>query len=209
MKKENDIVRLARPVDDSDHVLGPESATVTLVAYGDYECPHCRQLHPMAREMMKRTEGLRLVYRHFPISKVHPHAVRAAEAAEAAGAQGRFWEMNDLLFELDRPLDDQHLAVRARKAGLDMERYTREMAEGVYAGKVEKDFKLALFGDGVTGTPTLYLNGVRLSKIQSLESLLEAVTDAGAILLPNNKGLSNWLSRLRNLRLGKTRLQIW
>jgi protein-disulfide isomerase len=209
MKKENDIVRLARPVDDNDHVMGPESATVTLVAYADYECPHCRQLHLMAREMMKRTEGLRLVYRHFPISKVHPHAVRAAEAAEAAGAQGRFWEMNDLLFELDRPLDDQHLAVRARKAGLDMERYTREMAEGVYAGKVEKDFKLALFGDGVTGTPTLYLNGVRLSKIQSLESLLEAVTDAGAILLPNNKGLSNWLSRLRNLRLGNTRLQIW
>src|SRR5258707_15871881 len=101
MKHENEIVRLARPVDDSDHVLGPESATVTLVAYGDYECPHCRQLHPVAREMMKRTEGLRLVYRHFPISKVHPYAVRAAEAAEAAGAQGRFWEMNDLLFELD------------------------------------------------------------------------------------------------------------
>lgn len=209
MKNENDIVRLARPVDDSDHVLGPESATVTLVEYGDYECPHCRQLHPMAREMMKRTEGLRLVYRHFPISKVHPHAARAAEAAEAAGAQGRFWEMHDLLFELGQQLNDEHLAVRARKAGLDMERYTREMAEGVYAGKVEKDFKLALFGDGVTGTPTLYLNGVRLSKIQSLESLLEAVTDAGAILRPNNKGLSNWLSRLHNLRLGKTRLQIW
>jgi protein-disulfide isomerase len=209
MKKENDIVRLARPVDDSDHVLGPESATVTLVAYGDYECPHCRQLHPMAREMMKRTEGLRLVYRHFPISKVHPHAARAAEAAEAAGAQGRFWEMNDLLFELDQPLNDEHLARCARKAGLDMERYTREMAEGVYAGNVERDFKLALFDDHVTGTPTLYLNGVRLSKIQSLEALLEAVTDAGAVLLPNNKGLSNWLSRLRNLRLGKTRLHLW
>jgi protein-disulfide isomerase len=209
MKNENDIVRLARPVDDSDHVLGPESATVTLVEYGDYECPHCRQLHPMVREMMKRTEGLRLVYRHFPISKVHPHAARAAEAAEAAGTQGRFWEMNDLLFELDRPLDDEHLAVRARKAGLDMERYTREMAEGVYAEKVEKEFKLALFGDHVTGTPTLYLNGVRLSRIQSLEALLEAVTDAGAILRPNNKGLSNWLSRLHNLRLGKTRLQLW
>jgi protein-disulfide isomerase len=163
----------------------------------------------MAREMMKRTEGLRLVYRHFPISKVHPHAARAAEAAEAAGAQGRFWEMNDLLFELDQPLNDEHLAVRARKAGLDMERYTQEMAEGVYAGKVEKDFKLALFGDHVTGTPTLYVNGVRLSKIQSLEALLEAVTAAGAILLPNNKGLSNWLSHLRNLRLGKTGLQLW
>jgi protein-disulfide isomerase len=163
----------------------------------------------MAREMMKRTEGLRLVYRHFPISKVHPHAARAAEAAEAAGAQGRFWEMNDLLFELDRPLDDEHLAVRARKAGLDMERYTQEMAEGVYAEKVEKEFNLALFGEHVTGTPTLYVNGVRLSKIQSLEVLLDAVADAGAILLPNNKGFNNWLSRLRNLRLGKTRLQLW
>jgi protein-disulfide isomerase len=209
MNNETNIVKLTRPVDDSDHVLGPASATVTLVEYGDYECPHCRQLHPMAREMMKRTEGLRLVFRHFPISKVHPNAAKAAEAAEAAGAQGRFWQMHDLLFELDQPFDDEHLARRAKKAGLDMERYTREMADGVYADKVEKEFKSALFGGGVTGTPTLYLNEVRLSRIQSLEALLEAVTGAGAILVSNNKEHGNWLNRLRNLRPGKTRLQLW
>jgi protein-disulfide isomerase len=176
MKDESEIVRLKRPVDDLDHVLGTPSAPATLVEYGDYECPYCRQLHPLIQEMMKRTEGLRFVYRHFPISKLHPHASRAAEAAEAAGAQGRFWEMHDLLFAKDQPLDDARLARNAGKAGLDLERYTGEMAAGAYSRKVKESFESALYGDGVTGTPTLYLNSVRLSNIQTFEALLLAVT---------------------------------
>src|SRR5207253_3080448 len=141
---------------------------------------HCRELHPIIREIMNRTRGLRFVYRHFPISNVHTHAARAAESAEAAGAQGRFWEMHDALFEKEQTLDEEHLARCARKAGLDMERYGREMAEGVYAERVKKDYNSAIYGDGVTGTPTVYINGLRLSNIQSMEALLQAVTESGA-----------------------------
>lgn len=208
MNDESEIVKLARPVDQSDHVLGAPSAPATLVEYGDYECIYCRQLHPMIHEIMRRAEGLRFAYRHFPISEIHPHATRAAEAAEAAGAQGRFWEMHNVLFEKDQPLDDEHLARCARKAGLDRDRYTREMAEGVYAGKVEEAFKSALYGDAVTGTPTLYLNGIRLSNIQGLETLLQSVTEAGATLQASSNERTNWLSRLRKLRWGMTRLHL-
>jgi protein-disulfide isomerase len=197
MKDESEIVKLARSVSDSDHVLGQQSARVVLVEYGDYECPYCRQLQPMLKEIMKRAEGLGFVYRHFPISSLHPHALRAAEAAEAAGAQGRFWEMHDLMFEQGEPLEDARLARCARKAGLDMERYTKEMAAGAYAGRVEEDFKRALYGDGVNGTPTLYLNGARLSNIHSLEALLEAITAAGATLKEDANEQPGWRNRLR------------
>jgi protein-disulfide isomerase len=206
MRDEHEIVRLERAVDESDHVLGPQLATATLVEYGDYECPYCRQLHPLIQEIMRRTQGLSFVYRHFPISKVHPYAIKAAEAAEVAGAQGRFWEMHDVLFENEQPLDDERLARSARKAGLDMERYEREMSEGVYSGKAEEDFKAALFGGGVTGTPTLYLNGVRLSNIHDFDGLLAAVTEAGATLQSNSGEQAGWLSRLRKFRFGMTRL---
>lgn len=209
MKDEEKIVKLKRPVDESDHILGPQSAPAALVEYGDYECPYCRQLQPMIKEILQRVEGLRFVYRHFPLSNVHPFAVKAAEAAEAASAQGRFWEMHDTLFEQDQPLDDERLARSARKAGLEMERYAKEMAEGVYSGKVEEDFKSALYEDGVTGTPTLYLNGVRLSNIQSLDALLQAVTEAGATLQSSSNERANWLTRLRKFHFGMTRLRLF
>ena len=205
MKDERENVR---PVGDGDHALGPASAPATLVEYGDYECPYCRRLHPVIRELMRRTEGLRFVYRHFPITKVHPNAARAAEAAEAAAAQGRFWEMHDALFDEDQPLDDERLARSARRAGLDVGRYTKEMAEGIYGGRVEEAFKSALYGDGVTGTPTVYLNGVLLSDIKSLDALLEAVTAAGAKLLPDGAERAGLLGRLRKFRAGKTRLHL-
>ena len=203
MKDEHETIR---PVGDGDHTLGPASAPATLIEYGDYECPYCRRLHPIIRELTRRTEGLRFVYRHFPITKVHPHAVRAAEAVEAAATQGRFWEMHDALFEEHQPLEDERLARSARRAGLNMERYTKEMAEGVYAARVEEDFKAALYTDGVTGTPTVYLNGALLSDIKSLEALIEAVTAAGATVLPDSVERAGLLGRLRKLRAGKTHL---
>ena len=206
MNDEHEIIRLARPVDESDHTLGLKSAAATLVEYGDYECPYCRHLHPLVQEILRRTEGLRFVYRHFPINNLHPHAARAAEAVEAASAQGRFWEMHDGLFELDEALDDKRLARLARKAGLDMERYEKEMGQGVYKGKVEEDFKAALYGAGVTGTPTLYLNGVMLSRIHSIEELLSAVIEAGASLKADYHEQNSWLHHLRNFRLGRTKL---
>jgi len=207
MKDEAQIVKLARLFDPGDHALGPDSAPATLIEYGDYECPHCRQLQPIIHELTGRAEGLRFVYRHFPISKVHPHAARAAEAAEAAAAQGRFWEMHDALFAQDPPLDDERLARCARKAGLDMERYAGEMAAALYAGKVSEAFKAALYADGVTGTPTLYLNGARLSNLHDSEALLAAVTAAGATLHHETEERAGWLSRLRKLRMGMTRLR--
>ncbi len=206
MNDEHEIIRLARPVDESDHTQGLKSAAATLVEYGDYECPYCRELHPLIQELLKRTEGLRFVYRHFPINNLHPHAARAAEAVEAASSQGRFWEMHNALFEQEQALDDKRLSRLATKAGLDMERYEREMGKGDYRSKVEEDFKAALYQEGVTGTPTLYLNGLRLSRIHSLEELLSAVIEAGASLKADSHEHSNWLGRLRNFRLGMTRL---
>jgi protein-disulfide isomerase len=206
MKDESENVRLARPVDEGDHVIGPQSAPVSLVEYGDYECPYCQQLHPIIREIMKRVDGLDFVYRHFPISKVHPYAMRAAQAAEAASAQGRFWQMHDALFEQDGTLDDENLRRCSRRAGLDLERYEREMAEGVYSPKVEEDFKAALYVDGVTGTPTLYLNGIRLSNIHSPEVLLAAITESGATLKVEAIDQNTWRARLRRLRIGMTHL---
>ncbi|MGA9996146.1 MAG: thioredoxin domain-containing protein [Pyrinomonadaceae bacterium] len=205
MKDEHEIIRLARPVDESDHTLGLKSAA-TLVEYGDYECPYCRELHPLIQEMLKRTEGMRFVYRHFPINNLHPHAARAAEAAEAASSQGRFWEMHDALFEQEQTLDDKRLSRLARKVGLDMERYEREMGKGDYRSKVEEDFKAALYHEGVTGTPTLYLNGLRLSRIHSIDELLSAVIEVGASLKADSHEQHSWLHRLRNFRLGMTRL---
>ncbi len=203
----NEIVRLAKPVDEADHVLGPSTAAVTLVEYGDYECPYCRQIHPMINEIMRRTEGLRFVYRHFPITKIHPHSKRAAEAAEAAGAQGRFWEMHDLLFAQDRTLDDDYLTSRAKKAGLDMNRYSKEMADGVYSSRIDEAFRSALYVNHVTGTPTLYLNEERISSINNLEELLAEVLNAGATLLADVPEQKSWRSRLRKLRVGMTRLR--
>ena len=206
MNDEHEIIRLARPVGERDHTLGLKSAAATLVEYGDYECPYCRELHPLIQELLKRTEGLCFVYRHFPINNLHPHAARAAEAVEAASSQGRFWEMHDALFEQEQTLDDKRLSRLATKAGLDMERYEREMGKGDYRGKVEEDFKAALYQERVTGTPTLYLNGLRLSRIHSIEELLSAVIEAGASLKADSHEHSNWLGRLRNFRLGMTRL---
>ena len=173
---------------------------MTLVEYGNYECIYCRQLHPHIKEMLRRAEGLRFVFRHFPIRQVHPHSTRAAEAAEAAAAQGRFWEMHDLLFKQEGQLDDEQLARCASKAGLDMRRYREEMAAGAYAEKVDRDLMTATFVGRVSGTPTLYLNGVRRSDMRGLEGLLAAVEVAGATLRAAPNARTKLLSRLRQLR---------
>lgn len=201
MSDESDVVRLTLPVNDRDHVLGPESAAVILVEYGNYECIYCRQLHPHIKEVLGRAEGVRLVFRHLPLRQVHPHSARAAEAAEAAAAQGRFWEMHDLLFRQEGQLEDEQLARCAGKAGLDLRRYREEMAAGAYAGKVDRDLMEATFVGKVTGTPTLYLNGVRRSDMRGLEGLLAAVEVAGATLRAGPGAWAKTLNRLRKLRL--------
>src|SRR3989442_982009 len=133
---------LTMPVTEvRDHVQGPADAAVTLVQYGDYECPYCGAAYPIIKEVQDRMgEKLRFVFRNFPITTSHPHAQRAAEAAEAAAAQGHFWEMHDQLFEHQRELRLEHLRAYARVLGLDLKRFDYDLADNLYAKKVRADF---------------------------------------------------------------------
>ena len=167
----HDTPKLVPPVGDRDHVQGPADAPVTLVEYGDYECPHCREVGPVIAKLRERFgDRLRYVYRHFPIRPAHPHAQIAAEAAEAAGGQGKFWEMHNLLFEHQGALDQAHLVQYATSLGLDVDRFERDLAERSYAGRVRQDFHSGM-RSGAGGTPTFYLNGVRYDGPWDLDSL--------------------------------------
>ena len=167
--------RLTRPVADDDHIRGPVDAPLTLLEYGDFECPHCGAAHPIIEEVRARLgPQLRFVYRHFPLSNVHPHAEAAAEAAEAAGAQGRFWEMHDRLFEHQDALEDDDLVTHARLLGLDLEHFVEELGTGVHAPRVRRDFVSGV-RSGVNGTPSFYINGVRHDGGYDAASLLGAL----------------------------------
>jgi protein-disulfide isomerase len=170
--------QLTPPVSASDHVIGPALAPVTLVEYGDYECPHCAAAHPVVTELRHRLGNvLRFAFRHFPLTRIHPHAQRAAEAAEAAGAQGRFWQMHDLLFENQSALEDSDLILYADALGLDVQRFQLELVGGVHLPRVREDF-LSGVRSGVNGTPTFFINGVRHDGGYELSSLESAVRAA-------------------------------
>jgi len=167
--------KLTPPVGDRDHVQGPIDAPVTFVEYGDYQCPHCLQAHLIVRELQERLgDRFCYVFRHFPLSASHPNAQHAAEAAEAAAAQGKFWEMHDHLFRHQGALDDSHLVQYAAQLGLDMERFERELREGVYADRVREDIQSGV-PSGVNGTPTFYINGSRYDGPWDVESLLAEI----------------------------------
>jgi len=170
--------RLTPAVSESDHRAGPDDAPVTLVEYGDYECPHCGGAYPIVREVQRRMgRGLRLVFRNFPLAEMHPHAVRAAEAAEAAAVQDKFWEMHDLLFEHQAALDDSDLMRYAKTLALDTGRVKEELAAGTHAGRVRQDFRSGV-RSGVNGTPTFFINGARHDGPWDLEALLEVLERA-------------------------------
>jgi len=163
--------RLTPPPGERDHRRGPADAPVTFVEYGDYQCPHCRQAQSIVRDLQERLgDRLCYVYRHFPISSAHPYAQRTAEAAEAAGAQGKFWEMHDYLYQHQSDLDDQHLVQYAADLGLDIDRFQRELDEGVYAERVHQDFQSGV-RSGVKGAPGFYINGQRYDGPWDVESL--------------------------------------
>jgi Na+/H+ antiporter NhaA len=170
---------LATPVDpERDHVRGPEEAPVTLVEYGDYECPYCGRAEGTIRELLQAfSEELRYVYRHLPLVEVHPHAELAAEAAEAAGAQGRFWEMHDLLFANQRALEPADLRARAAQLELDVERFWEEVRSRVHARRVTEDVRSA-DESGVAGTPTFFINGRRHRGAYDVETLTAAIHHA-------------------------------
>src|SRR5690348_711131 len=181
MNKRAATATLTLPVGERDHVQGPADAPVTLVEYGDYECPHCGRAYPIVKQVRARLgRRLRFVFRNFPLRESHPHAQHAAEAAETAGAQGKFWEMHDRLFERQFALEDDNLVEYARELGLDAERVREELAGRVYEPRVREDFRSGV-ASGVNGTPTFFVNGVRHDDAWDLETLLAALQRAAKV----------------------------
>ena len=171
---------LTVPVSERDHVAGPDTAAVTLVEYGDYECPYCRAAYPVVKAVQAELgDRLRFAFRNFPITSSHPHARRAAEAAEAAAAQGRFWEMHDHLYEHRDALEDGDLVSYAEELGLDVERFARDLDSHEYADLVQEDFMSGV-RSGVNGTPTFFIDGVRYDGASETEALLDALENAAA-----------------------------
>src|SRR3989449_6119586 len=169
--------KLVVPVDPSrDHIQGDPKAVLTLVEYGDYQCPFCGAAYPEVKKVQKEIgPKLRFVFRNFPLINVHEFATVAAETAEAAGAQGKFWEMHDFLYEHQRTLGDHSVALGyAKKLGLDTQRFERDISQHVYQKRIKDDF-MGGVRSGVNGTPTFYVNGVRHDEDAVAKALIEAL----------------------------------
>jgi protein-disulfide isomerase len=174
------IVDLTEPIDPGrDHIRGPADAPVTLLEYGDLECPFCGQAEPTVRELLAEIGDLRYVWRHLPLSDVHPHARLAAEAAEAAARQGAFWEMHDRLLADQQDLTVKALVHHAEEIGLDVERFSEDLVSHRMANRVDIDIESA-DGSGVTGTPTFFVNGQRHVGAYDIDTLSAAVKAARA-----------------------------
>ena len=179
--KAMEMSHLTMPVSERDHRQGPATATVTLVEYGDYECPYCALAYPVVKEIQRQLgPTLRFVFRHFPVTKIHPHARHAAEAAEATAAQGTFWHMHEMLFEHQDALDDEHLLHYAAALRLDTERFKWELRTHVFAYRVDEDAESGRHSR-VSGTPTFFINGIRHDDTYTLDVLLSAVRRASTM----------------------------
>jgi protein-disulfide isomerase len=175
---EDRTTRLTLAVGERDHVQGPATAPVTLVEYGDYECPYCRAAVPIVQELQQLLgDQLRFVFRHFPLTGSHPRAQLAAEAAEAAAVQGRFFEMHAAFFENQEALEKDQLVQYAEDLGLDTARIRRELSAHSYADRVREDFESGL-RSGARGTPTFYLDDVRYDGIIGVRQFLSAIEEA-------------------------------
>jgi len=174
-----DILDLVADVDpDRDHIRGPDSAPVTLLEYGDFECPYCGQAERVVRELLSaHGDDVRYVWRHLPLNDVHPTAQLAAEASEAAAAQGKFWEMYDILLSHQEALSMRDLVEYARDLDLDLDRFTDELRRREYAPRVSEDVASA-DESGVSGTPTFFINGRRHYGVYDINTLTEAVSAA-------------------------------
>ena len=169
---------LTIPVGPKDHVKGPEKAPITLVEYGDFQCPYCREAYPIVKQLQEKLgPHLRFVFRNFPLTRIHQFAQHAAEAAEAAAAQGAFWQMHDRLFERQFALEDENLLEYARDLGLDADRLGGELTAGTHRNRVRDDFMSGV-KSGVNGTPTFFINGVRHDGSYDVETLLGALEAA-------------------------------
>ena len=171
---------LTVPITSRDHVQGPESAELTLTEYGDYECPYCGRAYPIVKRVQRHFgRRLRFVFRNFPLTRMHPHAERAAEAAEFAGARGKFWEMHDLLFENQQRLGDPLFSELAEKLELPAAELRKALDEEAFQSRVRDDFTGGV-RSGVNGTPTFFVNGQRHDGTFDLERLVAALESAAS-----------------------------
>ena len=167
--------QLTTPVTSRDHQFGGRDAAVTVVEYGDYQCPYCSRAHLVVKDLADRLgDRWRFVFRNFPLNMIHPHAQHAAEAAEAAGAQGLFWEMHDYLFLHQDSLADRDLVRDASLLGVEQYQFVEDLRDHRFADRVREDF-LGGARSGVNGTPTFFINGVRYDGPAEMESLLAAI----------------------------------
>jgi Na+:H+ antiporter, NhaA family len=164
------------PLDSEDHVAGPPDAPLELIMYGDFQCPYCSAAQSIVARVRKRLDGrLRFAFRHLPLHEVHPDAQLAAEASEAAAAQGRFWEMHDALYANGGRLGLEDLVEVAGRLGLDVERFRAELIDGAYAGRVARDAE-AIRHDGISSTPAFIVNGRLHAEAFDAGSLVSALT---------------------------------
>ena len=170
--------RLTGPVGPADHVRGAPGAELELVMYGDFECPYCHAAQSILERVRARLgDRLRFVFRHFPLDAVHPHAQQAAEAAEAAAAQGRFWDMHDALYAADGRLGESDLIALAGQIGLDTLRVDEDLLSRRHRARIDRDLETGR-DSGVTGTPAFFANGVRVDGAFDAGSLVDALTGA-------------------------------
>ena len=165
------------PVNAGDHIQGSNDALVTLVQYGDYQCPYCGEAFPIVKHLQKEMGGdLRFIFRNFPLTEIHPHALAAACAAEAAALQDRFWEMHDMLYENQDKLRDRDLIARAQTLKLNIERFRSDLSSHEVTTKIQQDFGGGI-RSGVNGTPTFFINGLRHDGSYEYEDLLAALQE--------------------------------
>jgi protein-disulfide isomerase len=189
-EKDSGNIQLSLPVSDSrDHIQGPATAAVTLVEYGDYECPYCAQAYLIVKEVQERLGNkLRFVFRNYPLSNLRPHSYQSALAVETAAAQGKFWEMYDFLFKHGQSPTDDNLRQSAAKLGLQINKFDIEFRNRTYSRHVDEDIQSGE-ESGVTKTPTFFINGDRYDDSWDLDSLLSALDEASVF---------NWREQTNN-----------
>jgi protein-disulfide isomerase len=191
--RQDEVARLAVPVGDRDHVRGPATAPVTLVEYGDFECPYCGAAVAIVDELLRLLpDQVRYIFRHFPLENLHPHAWRAAEAAEAAASQGKFYEMHAALFENQTALGDKDLLLYAAVLGLDIARFGAELDSGAHTNRVREDFRGGV-RSGVRGTPTFYMDGARYESVVGVSQFVAVIRESHPGLV--DEGLEASLER--------------
>jgi formate-nitrite transporter family protein len=172
---------LSSPVSARDHAEGPADAPLTLVEYGDYQCPYCGAAYPVVKRLQKTLgKKLHFVFRNFPLTQAHPYALIAAETAEAAALQGKFWEMHDLLFEQQALLEPDIISTWAARLGLDLEKLGNDISQGVAEDHIKEDRQSGI-RSGVNGTPTFFINGTRYDGSLDYNSLLSALESEMAL----------------------------